>query len=158
MTTGHRIRFRSLDRRCLETREAISAELDGEATEIEVAAARRHREQCDDCERFAHAITETTSAVRAAPALAPPARTVRLTRRIGRRATMAVGLAAAMAVSAVLGAGVASHLSSGPRQPQPRVIYVANGEPDRALIAREQMLIRRTFGQQAARRHHQRLG
>ncbi|HET6850572.1 MAG TPA: zf-HC2 domain-containing protein [Gaiellales bacterium] len=158
MTTGHRIRFRSLDRRCLETREAISAELDGEVSALEAAAARRHREQCDDCDRFAAAIAETTAAVRAAPGLTVPSRPVRLTRRVGRRVTMVGGLAAAMAVSAVLGAGVASHLSGHPRQPQPQVIYVANGEPDRVLIAREQMLIRRTFGQQASLRHHQRLG
>lgn len=158
MTTGHRIRFRSLDRRCLETREAISAELDGEATELEAAAARRHREQCDDCESFAHAIAETTSAVRAAPKLTPQARPVRVTRRVGRRVTMVGGLAAAMAVSAALGAGVASHLTGAGRQPRPHVIYVANGEPDRALIAREQMLIRRTFGQQAAKPRDQRLG
>jgi len=155
MTTGHRIRFRSLDRRCLETREAISAELDGEATELEAAAARRHREQCEDCERFAAA---TTTAVRAAPALAAPSRPLRVTRRVGRRVGMVAGLAAAMAVSAALGAGVASHLSGSQRHPRPQVIYVANGEPDRALIAREQMLIRRTFGQQSAQRHHQRLG
>jgi hypothetical protein len=159
MTTGHRIRFRSLDRRCLETREAISAELDGEATELELAASRRHREQCEDCERFGRAIAETTSAVRAAPALRPTGHPVRPTRRVvGRRVSMAAAAVAAMAVSALLGAGVASHLSGDVRQPRPRVIYVANGEPDRALIAREQMLIRRTFGQQGAQPPHQRLG
>ena len=158
MTTGHRIRFRSLDRRCLETREAISAELDGEATELEAAAARRHREQCDDCERFAKAIGETTAAVRAAPVLAAPARPLRVTRRVGGRVTLVAGLAAAMAVSAALGAGVASHLGSSEPRQRPQVIYVANGEPDRVLIAREQMLIRRTFGQQAGQRHNQRLG
>jgi predicted anti-sigma-YlaC factor YlaD len=48
----------------LETRQAISAELDGEATEIEVAASRRHREHCDDCRRFGLAITVATAAVR----------------------------------------------------------------------------------------------
>src|SRR5690242_20778825 len=88
MTTGHRIRFRSLDRRCLETREAISAELDGEATELELAASRRHREECDDCRQFALAVTEATAAVRAAPALAPHGRPLRLSRRVSRRATM----------------------------------------------------------------------
>jgi hypothetical protein len=158
MTTGHRIRFRSLDRRCLETREAISAELDGEATEVEVAAARRHRRECEDCERFAHAVAETTAAVRAAPRLTAPARPMRPTRRAGRRAAMAGGVAAALVASALLGAGVASHVTGGARRPRPQVIYVANAEPDRALIARQQMLIRRTFGQQGAQRHHQRLG
>ena len=158
MTTSHRIRFRSLDRRCLETREAISAELDGEASELEAAAARRHREQCDDCERFAKAIAETTAAVRAAPALAAPSRPLRVSRRVGRRVTMVAGLAAAMVVSAALGAGVASHLGSGEPRQRPQVIFVANGEPDRVLIAREQMLIRRTFGQQGAQPPHQRLG
>ena len=158
MTTGHRIRFRSLDRRCLETREAISAELDGEATELELAASHRHREECDDCRQFALAVTEATAAVRAAPALAPHGRPLRLSRRVSRRATMVAGLAAAMVASALLGAGVASHVTGGTRQPHEHVIYVANGEPDRALIAREQMLIRRTFGQQDAQRRHQRLG
>ena len=71
---------------------------------------------------------------------------------------MVAGVAAALVASALLGAGVASHVGGGSRQPRPQVIYVANGEPDRALIAREQMLIRRTFGQQAAQQHHQRLG
>jgi hypothetical protein len=158
MTTGHRIRFRSLDRRCLETREAISAELDGEATELELAASRRHWEECDDCRQFAVAVTEATTAVRAAPALTPHGRPLRLTRRVGRRATMVSGLAAAMVASALLGAGVGSHVTGGARQPHEHVIYVANGDPDRALVAREQMLIRRTFGQPAAQRHSQRLG
>jgi predicted anti-sigma-YlaC factor YlaD len=158
MTTGHGIRFHSLDPRCRETREAISAELDGEAAELETAAARRHRQECPDCDHFARAITETTSAVRTAPLLVPAGRPARWTRRAGRRLTAAAGLAAALVASAALGAGVASHVGSGEHRQAPRVVYVANGEPDRALVAREQMLIRRTFGQQATQRRHQRLG
>jgi predicted anti-sigma-YlaC factor YlaD len=158
MSTGHRIRFHSLDPRCRETREAISAELDGEAGELETVAARRHRQECADCDRFARAIVETTSAVRAAPLLVPASRPVRVARRARRGVTMAAGLAAAMVAAALLGAGVASYAGGGHRQPErTHVIYVANGEPDRALVAREQMLIRRTFGQQAAQQH-QRLG
>jgi hypothetical protein len=158
MNPGHRIRFHSLDPRCRETREAISAELDGEAGELETAAARRHRQECADCDRFAEAITETTSTVRAAPLLVPAARPVRLSRRAGRGVTMAAGLAAAMAASALLGAGVASHIGGAQHRQPAHVIYVANGEPNRALVAREQMLIRRTFGQQVAQRRNQRLG
>jgi predicted anti-sigma-YlaC factor YlaD len=50
MSHPHRTWFRRLERQCEAVRETISAELDGEVSEIEAAFARRHRAECADCE------------------------------------------------------------------------------------------------------------
>jgi hypothetical protein len=159
VTRPNPIWLRSLDRRCQTARETISAELDGEASEIESAAARRHRAECSDCDQFAETIAATTTAVRTAAPLRPSRRPLPLPGRVASRSAMAGGFVAAMLVAALLGAGLAGHLSGDARPSHPPVFFVANGEPDRALVAREQMLIRRTFGRQSVDlRRLQRLG
>lgn len=159
MTRSNPIWLRSLDRRCQTARETISAELDGEASEIESAAARRHRAECSDCDQFAVTVIATTAAIRSAAALRPSRRPLPLPGLVASRGIMAGGFAAAMLVAALLGAGLAGHLSGDATPARPHVFFVANGEPDRALVAREQMLIRRTFGRQSVDlRRLQRLG
>ena len=60
MSHPHRTWFRRLERQCEAVRETISAELDGEVSEIEAALARRHRAECADCEQFALSVAHTT--------------------------------------------------------------------------------------------------
>jgi ferric-dicitrate binding protein FerR (iron transport regulator) len=148
MSTRHRTRFQSLAPPCQAVRETISAELDGEASEIESAAARRHRAECPDCRRFAESIERTTAAVREAPALAPSRRLVPAPSRVAVRGLAVAGFAAAMFVAAMLGAGLASRVTHAPAPSQRHDLVVARGS-DRDSIAREQMLIRQMLHAQA---------
>jgi hypothetical protein len=159
VTTSNRTWLRSLDRSCQAARETISAELDGEASQIESAAARRHRAECADCDQFARTVAETTAAVRSAVPLRPSRRPLALPARARTRSAMAAAFAAAMVLAGLLGAGVATQLAGSSRPAHPHAFLVANREPDRALVAREQMLIRRTLGRQSAQqKRDQRLG
>src|SRR5215470_2470428 len=133
MTTHHRSWFRSLDRECQAAREVISADLDGEVSELEAAAARRHRAECPDRERFAGAAAHTAQAVRSAPVLVPSRRLVPAPRRVARRGLAAGGFAASLAAAALLGAGVAGHFSQAPASHHQRQIIVANNEPSLAI-------------------------
>src|SRR3974377_1895539 len=105
MTYANRSWFRSLDRECQVTRQAISAELDGEVSEIEAAAAGRHRAASPGGERFAGWVARTTGAVRSAPQLVPSRRLVAGRRRFAVRGMYAAGFAAARGGGGVLGAG-----------------------------------------------------
>ena len=139
MTTHHRSWFRSLDRECQAAREVISAELDGEVSELEAAAARRHRAECPDCERFAGSVAHTAQAVRSAPALVPSRRLVPAPRKVAKRGLATAGFAASLAAAALLGAGVAGHFSQAPVSHHQRQIIVANNEPS---LAMQQLTIR----------------
>ena len=139
MTTHHRSWFRSLDQECQAAREVISADLDGEVSELEAAAARRHRAECPDCERFAGAVAQTAQAVRSAPALVPSRRLVPAPRKVAKRGLAAAGFAASLAAAALLGAGVAGHFSQTPASHHQRQIIVANNEPSLAI---QQLTIR----------------
>lgn len=52
-------------RRCVQAREALSAALDGEASEAGVVAAVRHVRLCSDCLTFVVGVVKTTRALRA---------------------------------------------------------------------------------------------
>ena len=88
---------------CERAREAASACLDGELTELEAAFLGTHRRACADCDAFAAGIEATTAALRATP-LSGPSRSLALPRlrRPARQLTLraASGLAAAAAVLA----------------------------------------------------------
>ncbi len=88
---------------CDRAREAASACLDGELTELEAAFLGAHRRACGDCESFAAGIEATTAALRATP-LSEPSRPLVFNRlrRPARQLTLraASGLAAAAAVLA----------------------------------------------------------
>src|SRR3954451_316618 len=168
MSHPHRTWFRRLESQCEAVRETISAELDGEVSEIEAAFARRHRAEGSDCERFALSVRHTTDVLRAAPPLQPsrrlmPAPSRRLMpapTRVVSRGLGVAGFAAAMFVAALLGAGLASRATSSPPQTRHHEIVVAKGG-SRDAMAREQMLIRqmlhnvRTLDRQPG---HERLG
>ena len=140
MTTHHRSWFRSLDRECQAAREVISAELDGEVSELEAASARRHLAACADCDRFAGSVVRTAQAVRSAPALVPSRRLVPAPRRVAKRGLVGAGFAASLAAAALLGAGVAGHFARSPAGRQvPRQIIVANNEES---LAMQQLVIR----------------
>jgi hypothetical protein len=160
MSHPHRTWFRRLERQCEAVRETISAELDGEVSEIEAALARRHRSECADCERFALSVAHTTNVLRAAPPVQPTRRLMPAPVRVVSRGLAVAGFAAAIFVAALLGAGLASRVTSTPAQTHRHEIVVANGS-SRDSIAREQMLIRqmlhnvRTLDRQPG---HERLG
>jgi hypothetical protein len=156
VTSSTRTWFRALDRECQAARESISAELDGEISEIEAAAARRHRAECADCDRFAHSVARATQAVRGAPQLAPSRRLVPASSRVAVRSVALGGFAAALVAAAFLGGGLASRLSHAPAH-QKGPVFVADNENPLAL---QQLQIRRMLHQQATSRRsrHQRLG
>src|SRR6476469_8734209 len=136
MSHPHRTWFRRLERQCEAVRETISAELDGEVSEIEAAFARRHRAECADCEQFALSVAHTTDVLRAAPPVQPSRRLMPAPARAVSR-----GLAVAGFAAALLGAGLASRATSTPAQTHHHEIVVAKGN-SRDALAREQMLIR----------------
>jgi len=160
MSHPHRTWFRRLDPECEAVRETISAELDGEVSEIEAAFARRHRTECADCEQFALSVAHTTDALRAAPPVQPSRRLMPAPARVVSRGLAVAGFAAAMFVAALLGAGLASRVTSTPAKTHHHEIVVAKGN-SRDALAREQMLIRqmlhnvRTLDRQPG---HERLG
>ncbi len=142
MSHQHRTWFRRLERQCEAVRETISAELDGEVSEIESAFARRHRAACADCEQFALSVAHTTEVLRLAPAVEPSRRLIPAPARVVSRGLAMAGFAAAMVVAAVLGAGLASRANHEPAVAHhPQIGLVAKGN-SRDAMAREQMLIR----------------
>ncbi len=102
---------------CDSARELISAGLDGEASELELRSAERHRLTCETCRSFAESATRTTHRVRSSRPLvstltfAPPRRS-----SPARRWTASMGAAAALAAMALLGVFV----SEQTHQPQTR--------------------------------------
>ena len=116
--------------------------------------------ECADCERFALSVAHTTDVLRAAPPVQPTRRLMPAPVRVVSRGLAVAGFAAAMFVAALLGAGLASRVTSTPAQTHHHEIVVANGS-SRDSMAREQMLIRqmlhnvRTLDRQPG---HERLG
>lgn len=100
---------------CDSARQAISAGLDGEASEIELRSAERHRQTCETCRTFADQATRTTHRVRGARPLvptltfAPPRRGTTV-----RRWTATVGAVAALASMALLGVFVSEQTHQAP--------------------------------------------
>jgi predicted anti-sigma-YlaC factor YlaD len=89
---------------CDSAREAISAALDGEASELELRSAERHRLTCETCRSFAEQATRTTHRVRNARPLRPPLTFVPSRRRSpARRWSATVGAVGALAAMALLG-------------------------------------------------------
>jgi len=119
---------------CAATRQTISADLDGEATDIEQAAARRHRSVCPSCDAFAEHVTRATAEVRSAPLLeagrrlAPAARS----RRSVRLPVAFAGSAAAVAVAALLGFAVSAQVNTPPQPPAKPELRLANADTRRA--------------------------
>jgi anti-sigma factor RsiW len=105
--------------RCDRWLRTISLRLDGEASELEVAALDRHLAVCPRCREVAAETLAFTNLLREAP-LVPLERRVVVEsshatrKRVVRRAT--AGILVAAALSSV-GLGLASIADSGPRHP-----------------------------------------
>jgi predicted anti-sigma-YlaC factor YlaD len=95
---------------CQRAREAVSARLDGELSELGSARLAAHLRECDACAAYAHEVSAISGRLRAAP-LEQPGAAVAVPMR--RRRHGAVQLAAAAAAVAALGAALALS-SSGP--------------------------------------------
>ena len=114
---------------------SLSAGLDQEAGDFELAAATRHLEGCPPCRLFADQVGAATLELRARPLLAPsrsltPA--IDRRRRAGRWTRVALPAAAAVAVSALLGAGVADRLYSAPHPAGKPVLRLASRDVNQA--------------------------
>jgi len=59
------------ERRCRRAREALSAALDGEGTEMDVLAAVKHVHRCLGCREFVVAVVTTTRALRSGHVIRP---------------------------------------------------------------------------------------
>jgi anti-sigma factor RsiW len=103
---------------CEQVRGHISADLDGELSEVEQARVEAHVGSCAVCRAFAGDARRTTSLLRAAPledldfAIVLPSRRLALARRIPVAAA-AAALAAAVGLGALVGGLGPSN--SGPR-------------------------------------------
>ena len=97
---------------CERIREAISAQLDGELSDLEAARLRTHLERCEDCSEFEASARFATDALRAAP-LEPVTRPVALPSRRRISLPVRVPAAAAAAVLMVAVGGVFESLHGG---------------------------------------------
>ena len=91
-------------------REAVSAQLDGELSELEAIRLRTHLEACESCREFEASANFSTAALRMAP-LEPLTRPIALPSR--RRISLRVPAAAAAAVVMVAAGGVFESLHGG---------------------------------------------
>ncbi len=98
---------------CTRAREAASARLDGELSELELAHHDMHLAGCLDCAEYARLIAATTAQLRAADVVQPeePILVPRLRRqlRIVPAAAAAVVIAGIAASSFALGGALGSH-------------------------------------------------
>ena len=95
---------------CQRARESVSAQLDGELSELEAIRLRTHLEACESCREFEASANFSTSALRMAP-LEPLTRPIALPSR--RRISLRVPAAAAAAVVMVAAGGVFESLHGG---------------------------------------------
>jgi predicted anti-sigma-YlaC factor YlaD len=95
---------------CERMREAVSAQLDGELSELEAMRLRTHLDSCESCREFEASANFSTTALRMAP-LEPLARPIALPSR--RRISFRVPAAAAAAVVMVAAGGVFESLHGG---------------------------------------------
>jgi predicted anti-sigma-YlaC factor YlaD len=96
---------------CRDARRHLSAGLDGEASEIELAAAARHVADCSGCQRLIRQITADTYHIRSSGLLTPSRTLAPAVRRRRSRFPIAVaGAAAALAVAALVGAEVSARV------------------------------------------------
>jgi anti-sigma factor RsiW len=95
---------------CERMREAVSAQLDGELSELEAIRLRTHLAACESCREFEASADFSTTALRTAP-LEPLTRPIALPSR--RRISFRMPAAAAAAVLMVAAGGVFESLHGG---------------------------------------------
>jgi predicted anti-sigma-YlaC factor YlaD len=101
---------------CARAREAVSAQLDDELTELELDRLEAHLLVCPDCSAWAEEVLCATQWLREEP-LEEPAIGFALPRRRRTRATAPVALVAAAAASLVAVLGTFQSLTLGSSQP-----------------------------------------
>jgi predicted anti-sigma-YlaC factor YlaD len=112
---------------CATARAAVSAGLDGEANELELAAAQRHVEACPSCGAFARDAGLITEHVRAAAAALVPETALAPASPSRRRLPLRVaGGVATIAAAALLGAFVSTQVEQS-QAPAPKTeLRIAN--------------------------------
>ena len=126
-------------------REAVSAQLDGELSELEAIRLRTHLAACESCREFEASASFSTTALRGAP-LEPLTRPIALPSR--RRISFRMPAAAAAAVVMVAAGGVFESLHGGAAI---RGTQASNAAYNDRLDMRQMAL------QQQARNHQQML-
>jgi hypothetical protein len=104
------------DKDCARARESISAQLDGELTELELEWQLAHLETCAECSVWAEDVQLTTEWLREAPWEEPAIGFARPRRRTRATAPAALVAAAAASPVAVLGSFQALSPGSGQRE------------------------------------------
>ena len=101
---------------CLQAREAASARLDGELSELETARLELHLRDCAECHAYAAEIATIALQLRAAP-LEQPLSRIELPQR--RRLPVHAAVAAVALVAAVAGSSIAVGRALGPHASKP---------------------------------------
>ncbi len=131
-------------------REAVSAQLDGELSELEAMRLRTHLDGCESCREFEASASFSTTALRTAP-LEPMTRPVALPSRRRISVPFRVPAAAAAAVVMVAAGGVFESLHGGAAIRGAQASDAAyNNHSDMQQIARQQQ--QRNFQQLLLRR------
>jgi|tagenome__1003787_1003787.scaffolds.fasta_scaffold20981815_6 predicted anti-sigma-YlaC factor YlaD len=117
------------DERCDAARLVLSAGLDGESSELELAKAQHHVAGCASCEAFGMQSGALAGALRSASIVSPsrslaPAAPRRNRRR--PRAAAVAGSLAAVSAAAVLGAFVSARIQQAPAPPPAAELRIAN--------------------------------
>ncbi len=128
---------------CERMREAVSAQLDGELSELEAIRLRMHLDACESCREFEASANFSTTALRMAP-FEPLARPISLPSR--RRVSFRVPAAAAAAVVMVAAGGVFESLHGG--------AAIRGSQPSDATY-NNRLDMRQIALQQQARNHQQ---
>jgi anti-sigma factor RsiW len=126
--------------RCDAVRQLLSAGLDGEASELEAAAALRHAAACPACQAFAVQSQALADALRTGTVSVPSrslAPVIRGRRRLPRSATFAASLAA-VAAAAVLGSFVSARIEHAPAPPPKDELRIANLDSRQAQLKFQQ--------------------
>jgi predicted anti-sigma-YlaC factor YlaD len=98
---------------CQRARESVSAQLDGELSELGTARLSAHLRECEACTAYALEVSAIAHRLRAAPLERPGTGVALPARR--RRAGMQIAAAAAVAVAAASSLAVAHSLRSSAR-------------------------------------------
>lgn len=116
---------------------ALSAGLDHEASDFELAAAARHLHTCPACRLFSEQVGATTADLRSRPALMPSrSLTPAFDRRVRRRwPRVVIPAAAAVAASALLGAGLADRLHTAPHPASQATLRLASRDVNQVQAA-----------------------
>ena len=122
---------------CERIREAISAQLDGELSDLEAARLRAHLERCQDCSEFEASARFATDSLRAAP-LEAMTRPVALPSRRRISLPVRVPAAAAAAVLMVAVGGVFESLHGGAAIRSSASEAGYNNHSDMQTLARQQ--------------------